>query len=69
MKGSREPVLGDLPRGTRYRVHLMHPTPATKQAHEKMGFHEGWGTCRDQLVAYVKSEGFPGSSPGERGKA
>jgi uncharacterized protein YndB with AHSA1/START domain len=26
---------------------------ADREAHEKMGFHEGWGLCTDQLEALV----------------
>lgn len=39
--------------GTRYRAHVMHRDPAGKSAHEAMGFHGGWGTALDQLVAYA----------------
>lgn len=38
--------------GTRYIVQALHQDPATKEQHEKMGFHEGWGIALDQLVAY-----------------
>jgi len=24
---------------------------ADREAHEKMGFHQGWGICADQLAA------------------
>jgi hypothetical protein len=27
----------------------MHKNQADADTHEKMGFHEGWGTCADQL--------------------
>jgi hypothetical protein len=27
----------------------MHRNAADRETHEKMGFHEGWGTCADQL--------------------
>jgi uncharacterized protein YndB with AHSA1/START domain len=26
-----------------------------REAHEKMGFHEGWGTCADQLGELLKT--------------
>jgi uncharacterized protein YndB with AHSA1/START domain len=26
---------------------------ADREAHEKMGFHQGWGICADQLTALV----------------
>lgn len=36
---------------TRYTARALHWTAADREAHEKMGFHEGWGQCLDQLVA------------------
>lgn len=43
---------------TLYRALAMHRTAADSEAHAKMGFHEGWGTCADQLgeVAEVLKE-------------
>ncbi len=41
------------PEGTRYRAHVMHRDAAGKSAHEAMGFHGGWGTALDQLVAFA----------------
>ena len=41
-------------KGTRYRARALHGRPADRERHEKMGFHEGWGTALDQLVAAVK---------------
>lgn len=38
---------------TRYRARVRHWTVADREAHEKMGFHEGWGQCADQLEALV----------------
>jgi len=38
---------------TRYTARVRHWTVADRQAHEKMGFHEGWGRCADQLEALV----------------
>lgn len=40
--------------GTKYAAHAMHMDPQTKRKHEEMGFHSGWGTCLDQLVAHMK---------------
>lgn len=37
--------------GTRYRAVCRHQTAAAREAHEKMGFHQGWGVALDQLVA------------------
>lgn len=36
---------------TRYTARVLHWTAADREAHEKMGFHEGWGRCTDQLAA------------------
>jgi uncharacterized protein YndB with AHSA1/START domain len=42
----------DAPGGkTRYTARALHWTLEDKEAHEKMGFHEGWGLCTDQLEA------------------
>jgi uncharacterized protein YndB with AHSA1/START domain len=39
--------------GTRYTARVLHWTVADREAHEKMGFHEGWGIATDQLTALV----------------
>jgi uncharacterized protein YndB with AHSA1/START domain len=36
---------------TRYTARARHWTVSDREAHEKMGFHEGWGQCADQLAA------------------
>ena len=36
---------------TKYTAVVRHWTVADCQAHEKMGFHRGWGQCADQLEA------------------
>ena len=41
-------------RGTKYTAIAIHRDEAGRDKHEAMGFHEGWGTALDQLVAYVK---------------
>ncbi|MFL5102778.1 MAG: SRPBCC family protein [Xanthobacteraceae bacterium] len=38
---------------TRYTARVRHWTVAAREAHEKMGFHQGWGQCTDQLAALV----------------
>jgi uncharacterized protein YndB with AHSA1/START domain len=38
---------------TRYTARVRHWTIADREAHEKMGFHEGWGQCAEQLAAVV----------------
>jgi uncharacterized protein YndB with AHSA1/START domain len=40
---------------TRYGVRVRHWTAADRQAHEQMGFYQGWGQCADQLEALVKA--------------
>jgi len=40
--------------GTRYRAVAVHGSTETRTAHEKLGFHEGWGIALDQLVAVAK---------------
>jgi uncharacterized protein YndB with AHSA1/START domain len=35
---------------TRYTARARHWTEADREAHEKMGFHQGWGQCTDQLA-------------------
>jgi uncharacterized protein YndB with AHSA1/START domain len=41
--------------GTRYTAIAMHRDEDGRKKHEEMGFHAGWGTALDQLVAYAKS--------------
>lgn len=38
---------------TRYTARALHWSPADREAHEKMGFHAGWGQCTDQLAELV----------------
>ena len=40
---------------TRYTARVRHWTVADREAHEKMGFHDGWGRALDQLVAAIKA--------------
>lgn len=40
---------------TRYTARALHWTAEDREAHEKMGFHEGWSTCADQLAALAKT--------------
>jgi uncharacterized protein YndB with AHSA1/START domain len=39
---------------TKYTATLQHWTIADREAHEKMGFHEGWTICTEQLAALVE---------------
>ena len=41
--------------GTRYRAVARHGDAEARRSHEEMGFHEGWGTALDQLVALMRS--------------
>lgn len=34
---------------TRYTARALHWTDEDREKHEKMGFHEGWGICANQL--------------------
>jgi uncharacterized protein YndB with AHSA1/START domain len=38
---------------TRYRAVIRHWSVEDREAHEKMGFHEGWGKAADQLAELV----------------
>ena len=35
---------------TRYTARARHWTDEDRETHEKMGFHEGWGQCTNQLA-------------------
>lgn len=37
------------PGKTRYTARALHWTVASREEHEKMGFHQGWGQCAEQL--------------------
>ncbi|WP_413709968.1 SRPBCC family protein [Rhizobium sp. Rhizsp82] len=48
-------LLEDLGNGrTKYTAKALHWRAEDKEAHEKMGFHEGWGTVVGQLEEYLK---------------
>ena len=38
---------------TKYTARVRHWTVADREAHEKMGFHEGWAKATDQLAELV----------------
>lgn len=40
---------------TRYTARARHWTAEDRETHEKMGFHEGWGACADQLAGLAKT--------------
>jgi uncharacterized protein YndB with AHSA1/START domain len=41
---------------TRYTARARHWTIADREAHEKMGFHEGWSVCTEQLAKLVEAQ-------------
>lgn len=41
-------------KGTRYTAIAMHVDGDARRRHEEMGFHEGWGTALEQLVAVAR---------------
>ena len=43
---------------TRYTARAPHWSEEDRQAHEAMGFHEGWGESLDRLEALV-TRGMP----------
>jgi uncharacterized protein YndB with AHSA1/START domain len=40
---------------TRYTARALHWRVEDREAHEKMGFHEGWGICAQQLEDLAKT--------------
>ena len=38
---------------TKYTARALHWSEADREAHEKMGFHEGWGESADRFVELV----------------
>jgi uncharacterized protein YndB with AHSA1/START domain len=40
--------------GTKYTATVLHSNEEGRVKHEAMGFHHGWGTALDQLVALAK---------------
>lgn len=53
-----EVVLDDEGGKTRYTARAFHWSEEDRQAHEAMGFHEGWGQSLDRLEALV-TQGMP----------
>ena len=39
---------------TKYTARVHHWTTADREEHEKMGFHQGWSVCTEQLAALVE---------------
>lgn len=46
--------LEDVGGGTRYTARARHWSKEDREAHETMGFHEGWSVCAEQLAALVE---------------
>lgn len=42
---------------TRYKAVAMHASQADRDTHEKMGFHDGWGTVAGQLEEVARELG------------
>jgi uncharacterized protein YndB with AHSA1/START domain len=40
---------------TRENITVLHWSVADREAHERMGFHKGWGQCADQLAELLAS--------------
>jgi uncharacterized protein YndB with AHSA1/START domain len=38
---------------TKYTTRVCHWKVADRETHEKMGFHQGWSQCADQLETLV----------------
>ncbi|MFN8392162.1 MAG: SRPBCC family protein [Bdellovibrionota bacterium] len=45
----------DLGGKTKYTARVRHWSVADREAHEKMGFHEGWAVCAEQLASLVEA--------------
>jgi uncharacterized protein YndB with AHSA1/START domain len=43
----------DLDGKTQYTARVRHWSVADRETHEKMGFHQGWPMCTEQLAALV----------------
>jgi uncharacterized protein YndB with AHSA1/START domain len=50
-------TFADHPEGTEYRVVARHKDQASADAHESMGFSQGWGTVAEQLGDYAATLG------------
>jgi uncharacterized protein YndB with AHSA1/START domain len=42
-------------KGTKYTALAMHKDENDRNAHDRMGFSEGWSKALDQLVAHAKT--------------
>lgn len=48
-------TLADHPDGTAYTATALHRNVADRAMHEKLGFHDGWGTVVRQLAGLVEA--------------
>lgn len=42
--------------GTYYTATALHADPDARKRHEEMGFHVGWGTALDQMIAMLEQD-------------
>ena len=49
-------TMKDHAEGTDYTAYAMHKDPETRALHEKLGFHDGWGTVTEQLARLVEQQ-------------
>jgi uncharacterized protein YndB with AHSA1/START domain len=49
-------LLSSTATGTHYTALAIHGEEATRKRHEEMGFHTGWSTVLDQMVAFIKQQ-------------
>lgn len=42
-------------KGTKYTAIVLHKNAEDREAHERMGFHEGWSKALDQLIELSKT--------------
>jgi uncharacterized protein YndB with AHSA1/START domain len=47
-------TMTDHAEGTEYTATAMHRSPADRDRHEQLGFHDGWGTVTQQLAELVE---------------
>jgi uncharacterized protein YndB with AHSA1/START domain len=51
-------ALEDSGKGTKYTAMVRHGDASSREAHEQMGFHAGWGKALDQLVEHARAGQF-----------
>ena len=54
-------TMADEEGGTLYEARVLHADRAGREAHEKMGFYEGWGACISQLDEVAQALGAKGA--------